>query len=220
MIINPYRYAAAAGNGFLNNLLHFWDLGADVNADAGGRHFTDTGTTATSSGTAPDGGDTRLFTSGDLLTSPSPGVFDTGTSKTIAGWFYATTTGVTYIFYQNAGGNYHFIRPNAGSSIRWALSGGVCSTPSVSYLNVWKSFAVASDASTSEYFINGVSVATNSAPRVWTPNTADFFLGGAGSGLFVGEMCSFGIWDEKWTSTQASAWHNSGSNLRYADLTS
>lgn len=221
MIINPYRHAAAgAGNGFLNNLTHFWDLGGDIAADYGGQDYSEgSGSTTTGSGLAPDGGDVRTFSSGNYLSVASPGVFNTGTIKTIAGWIYATTTGVTYVFHQNAGGNYHFIRPNAGSSIRWALSGGVCSTPSISYLNTWVSFVVASDASTSEYFLNGSSVATASAPRVWTANTADFFLGGAGSGLFVGHMCSFGIWDEKWDSTQAAAWHNSGVNLRYSGLT-
>lgn len=57
MIINPYRHASAgAGNGFLNNLQEFWDLGADVDSDggAGGNNSTNNGTT-TGSG-APDGG--------------------------------------------------------------------------------------------------------------------------------------------------------------------
>jgi hypothetical protein len=223
MIYLPNRRKAfqggGAGNGFLNNLAEFWDLAADVNSDSGGNNFTDTGTTTEAAATAPDGGSSREFTSGDLLEIAAGNIWASGTATAIAFWIKPTTTALANPYYQIDAGNYNFTQIRGGATtFRWAWSGGVSGTPSYSSVNVWTSVVVTSDGSGSELFLNGVSYGTSAL--TFSTNSAIFYVGGSGSGNFTGYITSMGIWNELWDVTKAETWHNVGSNLRYADLTS
>lgn len=212
--------AGGGGNGLLNNLQQFWDLGADVNSDSGGTNFTDSGTTTEATSSAPDGGSSREFTSGDILSVAAGTVFASGTAGTIAFWVKPTTTALANPYYMIDAGVYHFsqIRGSA-TTFRWAWSGSIAGTPSYSSLNVWTSVVVTADGSGSELFLNGTSYGT-SGLTFSTLAGAVFYVGGSnGTGNFTGYITSMGIWNSRFDSTLATAWHNSGSNLRYSGLT-
>ena len=220
MITNPYRHAGAVGNGLLTGLQHYWDLGADVLDSAGSADLTDSGTTE-STGTAPDGGSARLFAS-DNLQVAAGSVMASGTDVTIALWSKVTASSpnMDMMYFNAPVGNYHFLQNRSGAAyLRWAMGGSIGGTPAVPLLNNWVCvvFKYESGVGT-QLLVNNVSKGT-SATVAAVFGSAIFYIGGA-SGNYVGQIASFGVWDHAFTATEATAFYNSGSNLRYADLTS
>jgi len=223
MIINPYRHAAAGGNGLATGIVTHVDLGDSLTDDVGSGDLTATGTSATS-GTAPDGGNARLFGTGDKLTSSAGTIWGSGTTMTISVWVKLTRNVGGYLWGHPAPNGYSNAQFLAIShNLRWYFDatflGDVTSTGA---LNNWINVVATSNGpgtASDEIFINNVSKDTGGGG--WEPGSAAFYLGASQTGApsFEGEMVGLTIWDRVLSSDDRTALFNSGTNLRYAGYT-
>jgi hypothetical protein len=229
MIYVPNRrkafQAAAGGNGLLTGLLNYVDLGTSLLDDVGSADFTATGTSV-SSGTAPDGGDTRLFAIGEFLETPAGNVWASGTTMTISVWVRmesATSNG--HVYAHNAPNGYSYIQYLASTDkFRWFFDGGFNGDSSVlsAYLN-WKLLVITTNGPGTggdEMFVDNTSVET--ATNGWEPGSAIFYMGcnqtGGAAGM-VGQMQGLSVWNRILTADDRTALYNSGTNLRFSDYT-
>jgi hypothetical protein len=229
MIYVPNRrkaFQAAAGGGLLTGLNHWWDLGADLNDSIGGQNFTNNGGaggTTEETSTAPDGGSSRDFVLNDYLSIAAGGVWNSGSATTFAIWTYLDTTGNAAVYGHNAPNGYSLGQYLASTAnFRWWFDAGFNGdAPTTGAYQNWVSVIVTSNGpgtgGDSVYFNN---VLKDTATNGWEPGSAIFYLGASQTGApqFVGNMCSAGEWDHVFSADERAAFHNSGVNLRYADL--
>lgn len=229
------RHHGASGNGFLTGLLHWWDLdetSGNAIASAGGVDLTDTNTVTYTAGGAPDGGNSRLFTSAsnERFASAST-ILSSGTTITFALWFKSSTgAGTRHICGHPAANGYTQIGVfgAAGSEYAQINFDATLSRRSPTNLigTTWHSFIATSTgpAGTDTGYLDGTAITSSAANQGWEPGAATYYLGAnylnATGSTWAGEMASHGIWDRVFTAAEAVTWHNAGVNLRYADLTS
>lgn len=227
MIYTPNRRKAfqtggSGGTGLLTDLSHWYDLGeASGNAidSIGGADLTDTSAVTTGQ-TAPDGGGSRSGGGTDYFA----GTIDTTVATTFAFWAYPTNkTGGPYSFAGPSnphGGFYLGNLPDIG--IRITNSGANTNSGSNDISeNVWHSIVITTDASGVQGYLDG-----DLTPFLSSSNGFDYGTSGSfnilryenGSREETGSIASFGVWDVKLSTSLITAFHNSGTNLRYADL--
>lgn len=225
----PHFVSAGGGSTLLTGLLHWWDLdesSGDAIDATGNQDLTDTNTVGSSSGTAPDGGDARLFTyaavNGDQFLTTAGNVWNSGSAVTFAVWFKldsATPSGSYMILGHDAPNGYTEILVNTAGNLAWYVDGGFAGTFSVGSTN-WQCLVMTSTGpgGSDEIFIDNVSKDT--ASLGWEPGSATFYLGARRNGNpnFGGQMCSAATWSRVLTSDERAEFYNSGTNLRYADL--
>ena len=175
MIINPYRFSAAAGG--ITTPLHFWDLddtgtGTGAGLDDQGNHTTDmtlqTNGAITTLTQAPDGGDCIFFNSnGEWLDTSSDIAWDSASDDmSCSCWFQSTAAATTFnslvTWRGGAPFGWHLLAVNASpdyvTSTVWddsATSGGTASTKVVaedtaetSSLNTWYHAVITFESST------------------------------------------------------------------------
>lgn len=228
MILNPYRFAAS-GNGLLTGLVNWWD-GSETSGDliaSAGSNLTATGSPSYVTD-APDSGNARSFSGSGQYFSGS-GVLTSAnhpSGVTIALWARSALDGTNdYIFGHAAPNGTSSLYLTAGGLPYVIFDGVASANNSTSVPAGWVSYIATSTGSngTDELYINGVAVDSGAKTRGFEAGTATFFLGtfgAANSGTrWKGDMCSVGVWDYPFTGSQAVAFHNSGVNLRHADLT-
>lgn len=225
------RHHGATGNGLLSGLLHWWD-GSETSGNmvaSVGSNLTAVGSPAYVSD-APDGGNAREFTGSGGPYFTGSGIFtaaDHPAGMTLAIWARAAFDGtVDYLISHPAPNGATTFYFSSGNAATFILDGGITASNAgsagwVSY--VFTSTVSDGSAGADEMWVNGVAATTGVKTRGFEAGTATFYLG-VFSGLqsasrWGGDVCSMGVWDYPFSAADVAAFHNSGVNLRYSDLT-
>jgi hypothetical protein len=225
------KKVAGGGNGFLTGLLNWWNLNetsGNAVASAGGVDLTDLNTVTYTAGGAPDGGNARLFTAANQEAFSGSGLLGSGTNITLAIWFKSAAPTVgRYILGHDAPNGFTHIRNLVTSGYLNVQFDAAVSRQYASNIGTgWHSLVATSTGpgGSDTAYIDGTLITDTATDRGWEPGTATYYLGAAHTGATAtrwdGNLTSHGIWSRVFTSDDATAWHNSGVNLRYADLTS
>lgn len=219
-----------ARNGFLTGLLEFWDLdetSGDAISATGGTDLTDTNTVTYTAGGAPDGGNARQFTGANNEMFSASGLLGSGTALTLALWFKADSLSVgRFLIGHDAPNGATTLRNIATTGLLYIRFDGLDSRIFNSSIGTgWRSCVVTSTGpgGTDRIYVDGTEGGTGAGTAGWEPGTATYYLGGNQLGQtgsrWDGAIASHGIWDRVFTAAEALTWHNSGINLRHADLT-
>lgn len=216
-----------AGTGLLDSLLEWWDLdetSGDALSANGGTDLADNNTVGYSAGAAPDGGNARLFTSAnsEYFSASAGAIWNSGTATTIAFWASVTADATNKaVFGHNAPNGYsQFLFTTA--EYPYTYFDGALSTFQISAASGWDSWVITSAGATvgpDITYKNGVQVGS-SGNKGWEPGSAAFYLGQGylGGNYYNGLLTSVGIWSKVLDASEIAAFHNSGTNLRYAEL--
>jgi len=229
----PHRrlyHSAPPGNGLLNGLLHWWDLdetSGDAIAQAGGVDLTDGNTVTYTAGGAPDGGNSRFWTYANNEKFSASGLLGSGTAITMAIWFKATNvTNGKSIWGHNAPNGFTRLRHTATNGWLYVEFDGLGSRAYQSSIGTgWNSLVATSTGpgGTDTAYLNGTAFTGGAVNQGWEPGTATYYLGsnqlGQNGSCWGGDLVSHGIWDRVFNTDDVAAFHNSGVNLRHADLT-
>jgi len=171
-------------------LYHF--TGNTVTDSSGnGNDLTNVSTTSTTDKNSVSNNARNHSGSGQYLTTPS---IVLGNKFTVSGWFYKTDTSTGSVFSTNAGTRIQMYFD--ASNFYYYLDG----TTSISFaysINTWYHWAITSDGTNKELFINGVSQGTQSSSVNLSANT--YYLGRLGAGItsydFAGKTDEVRIYD-------------------------
>ena len=234
MIVLPHRRKAfqptGGGSTLLNGLLHWWDLD-EASGDAidatGNQDLTDTNTVGSSSGTAPDGGDARSFTAAnsEYFTTAAGNILNNSeTAVTFALWGNVNNTSLNKTaFTHNAPNGYSALQMTTSEYAYMYFDAGLTRYKIANQAGAWHSFICTSAGAPSgpDYlYIDNVEAGAGTNTKGFESGSGLFRIGvnQYGTNEWDGEMCSFAIWDRVLTAAERAEFHNSGTNLRYADL--
>ena len=234
MILNPYRYSAAADTGIKAGLVAWYDLeeASGTRSDAhGSLDLTENGTIGSATGKVGDAANKASAGTDSLYHADNASFSITG-DMTIAGWinFSSATDNFALVSKWLGTGNqksYILYKPSGLRTLRFIASAdgsasSITLESTARALDTWHFVVVKFVAGgTSTLYIDNASVDTGTAPSIIADTTSRFELFSFNTSSVssrAGLIDSVGIWNRALDSSELTTLWNSGSGVAYADL--
>jgi hypothetical protein len=164
---------------------------------------------------------------GSAYATATSSVFNfNGNTRTIAGWFYATSPSSDWGFlsnWANPGGpvQWLFWRSSVGSKITFQIRDGssvdhVLTRSATELLDQWVFFVLKYDSGTGDFSlqINGETPITGNTPSV-TGSVGEFAAGSRNSGAAIlkGALDNIGVWNRILSDDEVAEFYNAGAGL-------